>query len=232
MHKHVLLKLTGELFSDSKGALTGERIFSILSQINAMRDQYFFGIVIGGGNFFRGNQHGNTMHLAPAVSHQIGMLATIMNGIMLQELCSQQGIPAILLSAISMPQIASTLSLDAIKKAIKKNYLLIFCGGTGNPFFTTDTTAIIRALQINAKEVWKGTTVDGIYEGDPTIQPGSKKRVTISYQEAITKKLKIMDLTAYAMAQEHGITTRVFDLFAPNALQSVAQNHHFGSTLS
>jgi uridylate kinase len=231
--KRILLKLTGEIFVDPKSRkITPIAIKSIVAQIKQLLATHQFGIVIGGGNFFRGNDQGTIMELSAGIGHQIGMLATMMNGLMLKNLCEQQNISAELLCAIDCTAIGQSITPATINRALKNEDILIFTGGTGNPFFTTDTAAILRALQIGTHEVWKGTTVDGIYTADPAKDTNAKKIDSLTYAAALQKQLGIMDLTAYAMAERYQVTVRVFDIFAPNALLNVVHNPQFGSTLS
>ncbi len=230
--KRILLKLTGEVFLDKDHQnLTPDAVNAIITQIKKLQQHHLFGIVIGGGNFFRGNQHGDKMGLKPAISHQIGMLGTMMNGLMLKDLFEKQNVTAELFCAMPSPEIGKPIAQQTITSGMANQNVLIFTGGTGNPFFTTDTTAILRALQMGADEVWKGTTVDGIYTADPGKDRNATKIETITYTDAINKKLGIMDITAYAMAERYKVKIRIFDIFAPNALINVADNPKFGSTI-
>ena len=231
--KKVLLKLTGELFLDrTTHQLAPIVVKSLIQQLKPLLATHQFGIVIGGGNFFRGSQQGSAMGIKPAIGHQIGMLGTMMNGLMLKDLFDQAGVSAALFCAMPAPEIGKPIGAQTIHDALKADQIMIFTGGTGNPFFTTDTTAILRALQMEAKEVWKGTTIDGVYSADPRTTSNAQKLASIDLKYAINNNLGIMDLTAYAMAERYGITIRVFDLFADHALEQVAYNQHFGSTIS
>ncbi|HLE76194.1 MAG TPA: uridine monophosphate kinase [Candidatus Babeliales bacterium] len=230
--KRILLKLTGEIFLAKDGTSTPENVLTIIHQIKELSDSFQFGIVIGGGNFFRGSQHGVKMGIRSPVGHQIGMLATMMNGLMLKDLFEQHGLSAELLCAMPSPEIGKPISQQSINGSLKKGEILIFTGGTGNPFFTTDTTAILRALQIQADEIWKGTSIDGVYSADPKKDASAHKIETLTFEYAIKQHLGIMDLTAYAMAEQHDETIRIFDIFSPNALLKAARDPEFGSTIS
>ncbi len=229
--KRILLKLTGEIFLSKKGTATAENALNLIRQFKELSDQFQFGIVIGGGNFFRGSLHGDQMGLRSSVGHQIGMLATMMNGLMLKDLCEQHGIATALLCAMPSPEIGKPISQQTIYSSLDEGKLLIFTGGTGNPFFTTDTNAILRALQIQADEVWKGTSVNGVYTADPKIDSSAQKIDTLTFSQAIEQRLGIMDLTAYAMAEQHNETVRIFDIFTPEALLKAADDPQFGSTI-
>ena len=225
--------MTGEIFLNAKTkALSAELLHQLIDQIKQLNGKYQWGIVIGGGNFFRGNQHGKRMGIRSSVGHQIGMLGTMMNGLMLKDLMEQQGLAAELLCAMPSPEIGNPISQQTINGSLDEDKILIFTGGTGNPFFTTDTTAILRALQINADEVWKGTSVDGVYTTDPRTNPDAKKLDRVTFKQAIEQRYGVMDLTAYAMAEQHNEPIRIFNIFTPDALLKAAQDPQFGSTIS
>lgn len=230
--KRILLKLTGEIFlSADKASLSAHSINHLLAQIKKLSATHLFGIVIGGGNFFRGSLHGAALGMKSASGHEVGMLATMMNGLILKDLLEQQGMQTTLFCAIQCAQIGTPISQQAIDNALRANHVLIFTGGTGNPFFTTDTNAVLRSLQINADEIWKGTTVDGIYEADPRKNPQAKKLKKVSYHDALLNNLGIMDATAYALAEQHKQRIRVFNVFTPNALLHAVEDENFGSII-
>ena len=230
--KTILLKLTGEVFlSSSTRTLDATLINSLAHQIRELSSEYYFGIVIGGGNFFRGNVQGKALGLSPSVGHQIGMLATVMNGLIIKDLFEHQGIPSAVFCALPSSEIGITISQQAINNAIEKGTCMIFTGGTGNPFFTTDTTAIVRALQMQADMVWKATQVDGIYDADPRQQQNARLLKKISFKEVLENNLKIMDSTAFTLAREHRLPIRVFNIFHENALLKAAQSTDFGSII-
>jgi len=230
--KRILLKLTGEMFlSSSSTSLDATHIKSIVAQIKKLSTTHQFGIVVGGGNFFRGNTHGPALGIAPSVSHQIGMLSTMMNGLILKDLIEQQGLTTALFCAITCPQVGPPVSQQAVDAAIRKGYITLFTGGTGNPFFTTDTTAILRGLQINAHEIWKGTKVHGVYSADPAKDSNAQLFKRITYRQALDKQLKVMDSTALTLAQAHNQVVRIFDIFQDDALIKASKDAAFGSTI-
>lgn len=235
--KTLLIKVSGELFSyhrDDKSttpSLDNQLIANVIKQIKTLSAQHRVGLVIGGGNFFRGVKNNLSLGLQQTAAHNVGMLSTIVNGVVLQDLLTQHNVPSVLLSAFSCPDIAEPLSQNAIDNAFMQHKCIIFVGGTGNPFFTTDTNAVLRALQIGATEVWKATKVDGIYESDPVTDTNAPFYPTISYQEVLDKQLTIMDRTAITLAQEQGIPIRVFNLFTPQAFHKALENPEFGSTI-
>jgi len=230
--KRILLKLTGKILENPKnGQLTSTLLKNLILQIKQLSTTHQFGIVIGGGNLFRGHQHGNQLGLTQTAGHQVGMLATTMNGIIIKDLLDQHEIPNTLFCAFSCPQMATTISHQSLTHALNQEHILIFSGGTGNPFFTTDTNAILRGLQIKAEEVWKGTGVDGIYNDDPKKNKNATLLSTIAYQEALAKQFGIMDTAAYALGSTHKQPIRVFNIFSTNALLKAAQDKNFGSTI-
>jgi uridylate kinase len=230
--KRILLKLTGGVFLDKDTKqLSATTLVSIIKQIKQLNASHQFGIVVGGGNFFRGDQHSKLFGLTPGVGHSVGMLATMMNGLILTDLFEQHDLPTSLLCALPCPEIGKSISHERIACGLKKNRTLIFAGGTGNPFFTTDTNAILRALQIAADEIWKATDTDGIYDADPHKKPDAHLLKTVSFDQALQHKIGIMDPSAYILAQQYGQTVRVFNIFTPDALLRVAQDKNFGSIL-
>jgi uridylate kinase len=230
--KKVLLKITGEIFKDqADGQLSSTRVRSLAQQIKTLRDTFSFSIVIGGGCFFRGSQQGVQLGISSPLAHQVGMLATVMNGLILQDLCAQEGLETTVLCATPVPGVGDLICPQAIYQAQARNTVIIFTGGTGAPFLTTDTTAVIRALQCGAQEVWKGTGVDGVYEQDPRVYRNACLLKEVSLKQAINDHIGIMDATAYALALQHGMMLRVFNIFADQALISAAQSDDFGSII-
>jgi uridylate kinase len=230
--KRILLKLTGEAFlSRQNHNLNPVLINNVIDQIKQLRTRYQFGIVVGGGNFFRGNEHGTKMGISSAVGHQIGILATLMNGLILKDLLEQHELKTSLFTAVTCPEMATSISQQAIETALEENNTMVFAGGTGNPFFSTDTTAVLRGLQINAEQVWKASHIDGVYSADPKTSKDAQLLSELSYKYALDNRLAIMDATAFTLASENKKTIRVFSIFTENALIKAAENPHFGSTI-
>jgi uridylate kinase len=228
----ILLKLSGQIFVNQ---LTGEPdvtlVQNIALQIKKLSGEYHFGVVIGGGNFFRGNQHGKAFGLSPWSAHTTGMLATVMNGIMLRDIMNKSELDCMLVSALDCPQIALPINQQIIAEAAQKNTCVIFAGGTGNPYFTTDTNAVLRALEFGAKEVWKGTSVDGVYDKDPHIYKNAKLLPDVSYAYALENHIAVMDATAFAMAHEQNLMIRVFNIFEADAIIRATHDKTFGSSI-
>jgi uridylate kinase len=211
--------------------LNAQAVNDVIGQMKKLQSTHQFGIVVGGGNFWRGSIQGASLGMQASVGHQVGMLATMMNGLILKDLIAQQGLNPELLSAVPCPEVGASISQQAIDRALHENQVLIFSGGTGNPFFTTDTTAVLRGLQMKAHEIWKGTSVDGVYDSDPRNNPDAQFLSSISFKEALDKNLGIMDATAYALAQQHKQKIRIFNIFATEALIKAAQDSNFGSVI-
>lgn len=213
----ILLKITGSILRDNNDQLNSNAMRSVAQQIAQLLPTHQIGIVIGGGSFFRGKTHTKPLGISPIVGHQVGMLATIMNGLIIQDILEQENIATTLLCA-NESGYGSLLNQQAINQAICANKVIIFTGGTGNPFFSTDTTAIIRCLQLGATTVWKATNVDGVFEQDPRLHPQAARINEISPRNALVKGLGIIDATALILAQDNNVTIRVFNIFAHHAL--------------
>lgn len=239
--KTVLLKISGEFLtvtqqkqaSSKKGACsTKNHLCHLIDQIKQLQKNHQIAIVVGGGNFFRARKEGKEFELEQPTADSIGMLATAMNALILQELFEKNGIAVEVLSSLALPSFFKSINQRTIRQALHDKKCIIFCGGTGNPFFTTDTNAVIRALQIQADEVWKATSVDFIYDDDPAINKKCKPLINLTHNYAIEKNLNFMDLTAITLSQQHNLTIRFFNGHEENALLKVARNIKFGSTVS
>jgi uridylate kinase len=227
----VLIKLSGEIFSDNNGQLSSEAALKLIAQIKTITRNHHVSIVIGGGNFFRGSIQGKRLGLRPTAAHYIGMHATVLNGLALQELMAQEGIEATLLAPNRIYGAAAALEPAVITQAKRNNTPIIFVGGTGIPFVTTDTAAIMRALQVEAGMVIKATNVAGVFDKDPKKHPDAQLLQRVSYGQALAEKLGIMDSTALSLAQEHGIVIKVLSMHANDCLVKALQDDTYGSTI-
>ncbi|MFN4196867.1 MAG: UMP kinase [Caldimicrobium sp.] len=232
-YKRVLLKLSGE-------ALLGEKPFGIdYSFLNKIGDQlkevYELGvelaIVIGGGNIFRGVA-GEKEGLNRARADYMGMLATLINALALQDVLEKKGIPVRTMTALEVIEVAETYIREKALRHLEKRRLLILACGTGNPFFTTDTAATLRALELEAEILMKATKVDGVYERDPLLNPTAKKFEKISFEEVIKRNLKVMDATAFSLAREHKLPILVFNLFQPGNIKKAILGEKIGTLIS
>jgi uridylate kinase len=222
----VLLKLSGEALGAQ--GIDPQALQSLTKQLcKAYRLKTQIALVVGGGNFIRGAQ---LTHIDRVVADQMGMLATVLNGMALQQSLESQGIPVILQSAISVSY-AQPLDPIAARRALSEKKIVIFAGGTGNPFVTTDTAAAIRASEIGAKVLLKATDVPGVYSADPKKNPKAKLYRELTLDEAIEKKLNVMDLTALTICRENKITIRVFDVFAPGNLEKALCGEPVGTVV-
>lgn len=229
MYRRVLLKLSGEaLLGQEASGLSQDIVFSIANEVKALQEkQVQVGIVIGGGNFFRGKQS-EALGLSRIPSDQMGMLATIINGISLQDVLRGLGCKVKLLSAIACGSFVEVYCSSKAKEYLEEGFVLIFVGGTGLPFFTTDTAAALRAIEIGAEILLKATKVDGIYDKDPKKHADAVKYESISYSEILSKSLGVMDLTAAALCMENRLPILVFDIFAQDGLKR-AVFHNIGT---
>lgn len=231
--QRILVKLTGQLLQDrATGALSLHSMHALMPQIKDLMLKHDVALVVGGGNLFRGAAQGKSLGLPSWTGHSVGMLATVMNGLMIADVCREYSIKTTVLSAISCPSLGlEAVTVSAVSRAFDEGSCIIFVAGTGNPYFTTDTAAVLRALQIEADELWKATHVDGVYDCDPRTHAQAVLLPDVTYAYALEKKLAIMDSTALALAAEHALRIRVFDVFAPEALRKATQEVFFGSVI-
>lgn len=229
-YKRILLKLSGEaLMGNQPYGVDPESCFRIASQVQELtRLGVQVGIVIGGGNIFRGAANSKLgMERTPA--DHIGMLATIINGIALQQAFERIQCESRIMSAISCDVMAECYSWKNALHYLEKGITLIFVGGTGNPYFTTDSAAALRALEIKAEIMFKATKVDGIYDKDPLKSKDAKKFDRISYSQVLNSGLQVMDATAIALCKENHIPIRVFNLFSDTDLIKAVCNEPVGT---
>src|SRR3978361_1549074 len=218
--KRILLKLSGEsLMGDNNFGLDSEVISQYAQDIKLITDLGIeVAIVIGGGNIYRGMNEAET-GIERAQGDYMGMLATVINGMAVQSGLERIGVYTRLQSAIKMEQIAEPYIRRRAIRHLEKGRVVIFGAGTGNPYFTTDTAGSLRAIEINAEVIMKGTRVDGIYSADPEKDPAATKYETISFAECIQKNLRVMDMTAFTLCMENKLPIIVFDMNKPEKLQ-------------
>ncbi|MBO4453906.1 MAG: UMP kinase [Paludibacteraceae bacterium] len=230
MFKRILLKLSGEsLAGETKQGIDVKRLSQYAEQVKAIAQRGVqIGIVIGGGNIFRGLS-GAQKGFDRVKGDQMGMLATIINALALQSALEAIGQPARVLTAIRMEPIGDFYRPDKAQRLLNKGNVVILAGGTGAPYFTTDTGSSLRALEIKADVMLKGTRVDGIYTADPEKDPTATKFDEITYDEVIRRGLKVMDLTATAMAKENGLPIYVFNMDKVGNLEKVINGEKIGT---
>ncbi len=232
-YKRVLLKLSGEsLMGDKAFGLDPKMLEQYAQDIKTIVDQGVqVGIVIGGGNIYRGMNESET-GIERAQGDYMGMLATVINGIALQSMCEKVGLKTRLLTAIKMEQIAEPYIRRRAIRHLEKGRVVIFGAGTGNPYFTTDTAGSLRAVEIGADVILKGTRVNGIYTADPEKDKTATRFETISFKEVIEKNLKVMDMTAFTLCQENNLPIVVFDMNTPGNLLKIAKGENIGTVVS
>ncbi|MDR2697266.1 MAG: UMP kinase, partial [Holophagales bacterium] len=229
-YKRIMLKLSGEaLMGNQKSGIDPLVVNRVAEQIKEIRDRgVAVGIVIGGGNIFRG-MVGATRGMDRVTADHMGMLATVINALAMQDAIEHLGIPVRVLSGIEMQKIAESFVRRRAMSHLAKGRVIIFGAGTGNPFFSTDTAAALRAIEIEAEVVMKATNVDGIYSADPKKDPNATRFEHISYQDVIEKNLKVMDGAAIAICRDTGIPIFVFDMNKPGSLVSAVQGEAIGT---
>ncbi len=228
-YKRILLKLSGEsLMGDKQYGIDPRRIDQYATDIKEISAKIQVAIVIGGGNIFRGLQ-AEENGIERAQGDYMGMLATVINGMALQSALEKAGLKTRLLSAIKMEQICEPYIRRRAIRHLEKNRVVIFAAGTGNPFFTTDTAASLRAVEIDADIILKGTRVDGIYTADPEKDKKAKKYETISFDEVINKNLQIMDQTAFTLCRENKLPIIVFDMNKKGNLSKLLKGEKIGT---
>lgn len=219
IYKRILLKLSGEgLMGGKNFGMSAEVIKNLAEQIKAVHDAGVeVCVVVGGGNIFRGAKEASA-GMNRTVADQVGMLATVMNALYIQNALEAAGTPARVLSGLSIPQVCETYMYRRALRHLEKGRVIIFAAGTGNPYFTTDTGAALRASEMQCDVLLKATQVDGVYDADPRKDKKAKKYDVVSYDEVIRRQLGVMDVTAVSLAQENNIPIVVFSQHAPDAL--------------
>ena len=232
IYKRVLLKLSGEsLAGDSALSIDTNVLDQMTSDLKQIVDLGVeVGIVIGGGNIFRGLSEKAKSMDRVAADH-MGMLATTINAIALGDAVKRQGMPVTVMSAIEMNKIAAPFSQREAIHDLDAGKIVIFAAGTGNPFFTTDTAAALRAIEIKADVLLKGTRVDGIYTADPEKDPSASFLPKVGYDEILAKKLRVMDQTAFALCRENQLAVHVFNMEISGNLLKVIQGADIGSVV-
>lgn len=232
-YNRILLKLSGESLMGSKQyGIDPQRLEDYANEIKAISDlKVQVAIVIGGGNIFRGLQ-GTAEGMDRVQGDYMGMLATVINSLALQAALEKTGKKAALLSGFQIGPISELMSRRRAIEYLEQGKVVIICGGTGNPFFTTDTASVLRGVEIKADVFLKGTRVDGVYNADPEKDPTAIKFDTISFEEAYSRKLKIMDLTAFTMCKENNLPVIVFDMNEKGNLMKVLTQDKIGTLIS
>jgi len=231
--RRILLKLSGEALAGSQGFGIDPAVVDRLCGdiAAAVADGVEIGLVVGGGNLFRGAAL-QAAGLDRVTGDQMGMLATVMNGLAFRDLLRQRGVPATVYSAIDLPGVTERFNRDKAVAALRQGQVAVFVAGTGNPFFTTDTAACLRGIEIGADAVLKATKVDGIYSADPLKDRTAQRFDALSYDEVLERNLQVMDLTAICLCRDHGMPLVVFAMEATGALTRLVQGEMVGTRVS
>jgi len=231
-YKRVLLKLSGEAFAGQNGfGIDPDVVHRIAGEVkDASGLGVQFGIVVGGGNFLRARS--NSLHdIERTTTDYMGMLASVLNCLALQASLEAEGVDTRVQSAVEIREVAEPYIRRRAVRHLEKNRVVIFAGGTGNPYFTTDSAAALRAAEINAEALLKASTVDGVYDSDPKLNDHAKKLRTLSYRDALSAGLKVMDATAISLSMETKIPIIVFDLRVEGNIRRVLLGEEVGSTI-
>lgn len=232
-YKRVLLKVSGEaLQGDGGRGIDYDVLATISRQVRAVRGLGVeVALVIGGGNFIRGSEESQRAGLDRASADYMGMLSTLINALALQGSLEQLGAFTRVMSALEMPQVAELYIRRRAVRHLEKGRIVIFAGGTGNPFFTTDTTAALRAIEIGADVVLKATKVDGVYSADPVMNPGARKFKELTYIEVLKRRLTVMDTTAISLCMDNNLPIVVFNLGKKGNLMRLINGDRIGTVV-
>ncbi|MBL6974275.1 MAG: UMP kinase [Deltaproteobacteria bacterium] len=232
-YRRILLKLSGEALMGSNAfgvhADTVEHLSKEVASVHALGVE--IGIVLGGGNFFRGiSEVGKRFDRS--IADQVGMLATVMNCLVFQDGLEREGLDTRVLTALEMPKVAEPFIRRRAVRHLGRGRIVLFAAGTGHPYFSTDTGAALRALEINAEAIIKGTKVDGIYDSDPETNPDAVRYDRVTYQEVMEKNLRVMDQTAVALCRENGIPLHVLSIRQPDRIVDLLHGKSVGTLVT
>ncbi len=233
IYRRIVLKLSGESFQGSQGfGIDAETVHSIAREVKEVSDLGIeMAIIVGGGNIFRGTRQ-KSLSIDRATGDYMGMLATVINGLALQDALEKQGVVTRLLSAIDMAQVAEPFIRRRAMRHLEKGRVVIFAAGTGNPYFSTDTAAALRAMEIKAHVILKATRVDGIYDADPEKVPGAKMFDRVTYLDVIQKGLAVMDSTAISLCMDNRMPIIIFNMNRPGNIRRAVMGEKVGSTVT
>ncbi|MCB1156820.1 MAG: UMP kinase [Leptospiraceae bacterium] len=233
-YNRILIKLSGEALAPAEGefGIDGEKVLALAKEIQNIHGKgKEIAIVVGGGNIFRGTT-GVTKGIERATADYMGMLATIINALALQDACEKLGLYTRVQSAIEVNSTAEPYIRRRAVRHLEKKRVVIFAGGIGSPYFTTDTSASLRAIEVGCEVILKATKVDGVYTDDPKKVPDARRYSTLSFQESITRRLKVMDQTALSLCMENNLPVIVFDIFKQGNLNNLIEGKEVGTLIS
>ncbi len=233
MYKRIILKLSGEALAGAKGfGLEAEKVSAItaeIAEVHALGVE--IGIVVGGGNFFRGVAE-QAKQMDRVSADNMGMLSTVINAIALQDALEQKGVQCRVMSAVAMNQVAEPYIRRRAVRHLEKGRVVVFAAGIGNPFFSTDTAASLRAMEIKADVLLKGTKVEGVYNADPVLDKTAVKYDAITYMEILQQGLKVMDLTAVSLCKDNALPMVIFNMNVPGNIKRVVMQEKVGSLVT
>ena len=232
--KRILLKISGEgLCREGGFGLEAAELTAICEEIaQVARSGVEVAVVVGGGNFVRGSTLANEGHIQRATADYMGMLATVMNGMALQDMLETIGQPTRVTSALPVSQVCEPFIRRRVLRHLEKGRVVVLAGGTGNPFFTTDTCAALRATELGADILMKATKVDGVYDSDPKVNPGAKMFDRLTYKQVLADNLRVMDMTAISLAMERRIPILVFNLKKSGSIARAVAGETIGTRIS
>ena len=232
VYRRVMLKLSGEALAEPGGfGIDDARLDRFAREIVSIRELGVeVAVVVGGGNIFRGGT-GNTHGIKRATADYMGMLATIMNALALQAAVEHLGVQTRVLSALEIKEVAEPYIRRRATRHLEKGRVVLFAAGTGNPFFTTDTAASLRAIEIGAEVLIKATRVDGVYDSDPETNPGARKFAELTYLDVLSQKLKVMDSTAISLCMDNNLPVLVYNLLVEGNLARVVRGEPIGTVV-
>ena len=233
--KRIVLKISGEVLrgTESGETIDGTVLHRVCEDIKSVYDLGVeIGLVVGGGNIFRGLSGAEKRGVARTTGDYMGMLATVINGMALMDCLEKMKVPVRVLSAIEMNKVAEPYILRRATRHLEKKRVVIFVGGTGNPYFSTDTTAALRANEIGASVILKATKVDGIYNKDPMLHPDAVRFEELSFAEALKLRLKVMDATAFAMCLENNMPVLVFNMNETDSIRRAVRGEKIGTLVN
>ena len=233
VYRRILLKISGEfLAGEREFGLDPERLNFVCDEIKSIRDMGVeVAVVVGGGNIWRGEKAAEELSMERTSADQIGMLGTVINGLALQSVLEKKGMEARVQTAISIQEIAEPYIKRQAVKHLEKGRIVIFAAGTGNPYFTTDTAATLRCLEIEADALLKATKVDGVYDKDPVLYPDARKFSELQYIDGLVNRLKVMDATAFSLCMDNKLPVIVFNIGEPGNLMKIIRGENIGTKI-
>lgn len=231
--ERIILKLSGQALSDNGTGISAKKIEAVVAEIKELAStDVQIGIVCGAGNMWRGRD-AESNNMDRCLADSIGMLGTVMNSLAVENGLKNAGLKAITLSAVPMPSLVTSYTRNAAVEYLEKGYIVIFAGGTGNPYFSTDTAAALRASEIGAKKILMAKNgTDGVYDSDPRKNPNAKRYIRLTYQQILNEKLEVMDLTAASLCSDNDIDAVVFDMNKSGNIKQIMIDPSIGTIVS